>query len=188
MASCGGLAFLALGFEREVDHHDGVLLHDADQQDDADQRDDAEIGVADHQGQQRADARRGQRRKNRDGMDVAFIQHAQHDVDRDQRRQNQNRLVGQRGLKRRRRALERRLQCWPACPAPPCALSIAVTASPSEAPGARLKDSVTTGNCPWWFTASGAVTRSNMRERARAAPRRPSASGRKCSSARPDSC
>jgi hypothetical protein len=26
--------------EREVDHHDRVLLHDADQQDDADQRDD----------------------------------------------------------------------------------------------------------------------------------------------------
>ena len=30
----------ALGIEREVDHHDGVLLDDADQQDDADERDD----------------------------------------------------------------------------------------------------------------------------------------------------
>src|SRR5258708_28106013 len=36
-------AVLALGLEREVDHHDGVLLDDADQQDDADQSDDAEI-------------------------------------------------------------------------------------------------------------------------------------------------
>jgi len=26
------LPFLALGFQREVDHHDGVLFHDADQQ------------------------------------------------------------------------------------------------------------------------------------------------------------
>ena len=33
----------------------------------------------------------------------------------------------------------------------------AFTASPSEAPGARLNDTVTTGNCPWWLIASGAV-------------------------------
>ena len=31
----------------------------------------------------------------------------------------------------------------------------AFTASPSEAPGARLKESVTTGNWPWWFTVMG---------------------------------
>ena len=30
------LALVALGLEREVDHHDGVLLDDADQQNDAD--------------------------------------------------------------------------------------------------------------------------------------------------------
>ena len=59
--------------------------------------------------QQRAHARRGQRGKNGDGMDVAFVQHAQHDVDRHQRGQNQHRLVGQRCLKRLRRALKRGL-------------------------------------------------------------------------------
>ena len=32
-------------------------------------------------------------------MDVAFVQHAQHDVDRHQRGQNQQRLVRERGLK-----------------------------------------------------------------------------------------
>ena len=37
------------------------------------------------------------------------------------------------------------------------ARSIARTASPSEAPGARLKDTVTTGNCPWWLTESGVL-------------------------------
>ena len=34
---------------------------------------------------------------------------------------------------------------------------MARTAWPSEAPGARLKESVTAGNWPWWLMASGAV-------------------------------
>ena len=34
-------------------------------------------------------------------------------------------------------------------------LFTAFTASPSEASGARLKESVTTGNWPWWFTVIG---------------------------------
>src|SRR5579859_143666 len=38
-----------------------------------------------------------------------------------------------------------------------CALSMAFVASPSDAPGARLKDKVTTGNCPWWLIASAVV-------------------------------
>src|SRR5271165_2811416 len=36
-------------------------------------------------------------------------------------------------------------------------LFTALTASPSEASGARLNESVTTGNCPWWFTVMGAL-------------------------------
>src|SRR5215475_4997119 len=35
-------------------------------------------------------------------------------------------------------------------------LFTASTASPSDAPGARLNESVITGNCPWWFTVMGA--------------------------------
>ena len=45
------------------------------------------------------------------------------------------------------------------------ARSIAATAWPSATPGARLKDSVTAGNWPWWLTASAAlvaVTRVNV--------------------------
>ena len=34
-----------------------------------------------------------------------------------------------------------------------------LTASPSAAPGARLKESVTEGNCSWCAIASGAVVR-----------------------------
>ena len=36
-------ALIALGIQREIDHHDSVLLHDADQQHNPDQRHDAEI-------------------------------------------------------------------------------------------------------------------------------------------------
>ena len=37
------------------------------------------------------------------------------------------------------------------------ALSIWATASPSEAPLARLKEIVTAGNWLWWLLASGAI-------------------------------
>jgi hypothetical protein len=36
-------SFLALRFERKVDHHDAVLFHDADQQDDSNQRNDVQL-------------------------------------------------------------------------------------------------------------------------------------------------
>ena len=39
-----------------------------------------------------------------------------------------------------------------------CACLIAVTASPSDAPGARLKDTVEAGNWPRCETSSGAVS------------------------------
>ena len=35
------------------------------------------------------------------------------------------------------------------------------TAAPSDTPGARLKETVTAGNWPWWLTRSG-VARSSM--------------------------
>src|SRR5947199_907669 len=37
------------------------------------------------------------------------------------------------------------------------AWSIALTASPSDTPGARLNDTVTAENCPWRLTASGVL-------------------------------
>src|SRR5689334_5337931 len=50
------LPFFALGFQREVNHHDGVFLDDADEQDDANQCDDAEFRVVKQQGENRPDA------------------------------------------------------------------------------------------------------------------------------------
>src|SRR5215472_15772377 len=41
-------------------------------------------------------------------------------------------------------------------PAASLARFTASTAAPSDEPGARLKESVTTGNWPWWLTVIGA--------------------------------
>ena len=65
-----------LGVESEVDHHDGVLFHDADQQDDSYQRYDSEVVASNLQREDRAHACRRQCRENRDGVDIALIQHA----------------------------------------------------------------------------------------------------------------
>ncbi len=54
-----GLAVAPLDFEREVDHHNGVFLHDADQQNNADERNYAEFGMRDEQRENGSDARRG---------------------------------------------------------------------------------------------------------------------------------
>ena len=48
----------------------------------------------DHQRQQRADAGRRQRREDRDRMDVALVEHAEHDVHRDDRGEDQQQRVG----------------------------------------------------------------------------------------------
>jgi adenylate kinase family enzyme len=53
------LALIALRVECEVDHHDRVLLDDADQQDDADDAHHAQVGARDQQREQRADPAEG---------------------------------------------------------------------------------------------------------------------------------
>ncbi len=106
IASSGAEAAVALGLQREVDHHDGVFLHDADQQHDADQRDQAERRAEQLQRQQRAHARRRQRREDGQRVDVALVQHAQHDIDRGDRRQDQDHLRVQRLLEHLRGAGE----------------------------------------------------------------------------------
>ncbi len=68
-------ALFAFGGQREVDHHDGVLLHDADQQNDADDGDHVQLAARQPQRQQRPDPGGGQGGEDRDRMDKAFIQH-----------------------------------------------------------------------------------------------------------------
>ena len=105
--------------------------------------------VEQHQHQQRADAGRGQGGEDRQRMDVALVEHAEDDVDRDQRGRESGTAGLQRGLERLGGALEGADDRSPACRIAAPRFSIASTASPSATPGARLKDRVTAGNCPW---------------------------------------
>ena len=82
IASKGARPRAALSLEREVDHHDRVLLDDADQHQDADHRDDAEVEAEQPQRAERADRGRRQARQDRQGMDEALVEDAEHDVDR----------------------------------------------------------------------------------------------------------
>src|SRR5207248_10784882 len=66
--------------------------------------------LEEQQGEQRADAGRGKRRQDRDWVDETFVQHAEHDVDGEKRRQDEHRLALQRFLELLRRAGEARLQ------------------------------------------------------------------------------
>ena len=75
--------------------HDGVLLHDADQKKHADEGDHIQFAVGEQQGEQGADACGWQRRQDSDGMNVAFVQDAEHDVNGEQRGQDQDRFTGQ---------------------------------------------------------------------------------------------
>ncbi len=56
--------------------------------------------------EQRAHAGGRQRGENRDGVNEALVQHAEHDVDGDQRGEDQQRFVGERILERGGGALE----------------------------------------------------------------------------------
>ena len=136
---------LALRLEREVDHHDGVLLDDAHQQHDADQRHQRQIEAHDHQREQRADAGRRQRRQDREGVDEAFVEHAEHDVDGHDGGEDQPRLARQRvgefvGVAEEAAGNRRRHADRLSRPS-----RRALTASLSAAPGARLKLMVSDG-------------------------------------------
>src|SRR6266566_1152351 len=103
------LAFLALGLEGEVNHHDGVFLDDADEQDDANEGHDPKLRVAQKKSKDGANARRRKRGQDRDGMDVAFVQNAENDVNGDDRSKNQDWLIRKRPEEGRRGPLKRAL-------------------------------------------------------------------------------
>ncbi len=110
IASVVLLSLLAFCLQSEIDHHDGVLFYDSDQQHNANDGDDVQILLKEHQCEHRAYARRRQRGDDRQGMDQAFIQNAENDVDRQQRRQNQQGLGAQRLLVGQQRAGKKALQ------------------------------------------------------------------------------
>ncbi len=116
MASLGIHSLVALRGKRKIDHQDRILLDDADQQDDADERNHIQVRMKQHQRQDRAHAGGRQSRQNRDGMNVAFVQNAEHDVDGHESRDNQKGFGRERGLKGLQAFLKTFRGSWPACP------------------------------------------------------------------------
>ena len=100
---------VALRLEREVDHHDRVLLHDADQQHEADQGGHVEREVCEREREEGTHAGRRKRREDRDRMDEALVEHAEHDEDREQRGDQQRDLVRERRVELRDRSLQLRV-------------------------------------------------------------------------------
>ena len=77
---CGSLAFDPLGFNRKVDHHDRVFLHDSEQHDQAHERIKVQLFVEEHERKQRTENRRRQAGKNGNGMNEALVQNTEHDI------------------------------------------------------------------------------------------------------------
>ena len=106
MAFSGDRLARALLMQSDVDHHDGVLLHDADQHDDADDRDDIQVEAEELQRQQRAETGGGQAGEDCHRVDEALIQHSENHIDHENRGQQQDALALERILEDLRRALE----------------------------------------------------------------------------------
>ena len=79
-------------------------------QDRADEGDEAEFVAEQHEGCERAKTRRRQRRQDGQRVDEALIEHAEDQIDADERGENEQRHAGQRILERLRVALEGRRQ------------------------------------------------------------------------------
>src|SRR5579871_2284241 len=86
-------AFVPFGNEREVDHHDRILLDDSDEEDDADQRNQAELCAEVPDGGKRADASRWKGRKNRNRVNKALVENTENDVDGEDGREDEERLL-----------------------------------------------------------------------------------------------
>src|SRR5665213_1296394 len=104
----GVLPFIALRLQRKIDHHDAVLLDDADEKNNANERNHAQILVKQHQSQNRPDAGGRKSGKNGDGVNITFIENTQNNINRNQGRQDEQGFVGERGLERGGGAFKRR--------------------------------------------------------------------------------
>jgi hypothetical protein len=86
------VALLRLSVERDVDHHDRVLLDDADQHQEADDGDHRQVDAEPASGEQCAERSRRQAGQDRQRVDEALIENAEHDVDRQHRAGDQQAL------------------------------------------------------------------------------------------------
>ena len=89
----------SLHLEGKVHHHDGVLLHDADEQDDSDHCHNGKLEPRDLKSQQGAQPGAGECGEDRNRMDQALVEHAEDNINGEQRGQDEDRLIGDRLLK-----------------------------------------------------------------------------------------
>ncbi len=92
------LPSLALDLNGKINHQNGVLLDEADEENDADKRDDVQIRLDELNREERADASRRNGGKNGDGMNKTFVKDAENDVNSGESGDDQNQLVGERIL------------------------------------------------------------------------------------------
>ena len=100
------------------------------------------------QRQQGADARRGQGRDDRDRMNVALVENAEDDVDREQRGQDDQPHAARRSCGNPRRRRRRRCAVRAAGSSRETASTIAAVPCSSDVPVARLKVIVIAGTTP----------------------------------------
>ena len=89
MASGGAFGLAPLRFQCEVNHHDGILLHDSDQHDDAHERIDVQIGLERSAVSTARQTRPREGLRESSGMYEAFIQNSQDDIDHEDRNSKQ---------------------------------------------------------------------------------------------------
>src|SRR6476661_10102881 len=102
----GTESFVSLSVEREIDHHDRVLFHDADEQDNSDDRDEIQLIAGCQHSQESTKAGGWYCRKDREWVDQALVKHSQDDVNGQERREKQPWHCHPRGLSNLRRAGE----------------------------------------------------------------------------------
>jgi len=85
-------------------------------------------------------------------MDGVLVENARHDIDGDQRGEDQKRYRNLRLSDNLHRALEDAVDRGGARPPSRIAASIAVCGELSDPPGRRLKESVAAMRLPWWLT------------------------------------
>ena len=97
---------LFLGVNGEVDHHDRILFNYTEQHDDTDEGVEVKLLAEDVQRQQCSEDGGGQAGENRDRMDEALIENAQHNVNYEYGDEQQDRQILERTLELLHGALE----------------------------------------------------------------------------------
>ncbi len=88
-----GLPFLHFGLDGEIDHEDGVLLDDADEKNDSNDGDHGKFGASETESEERTDTCGRNRGKNGDGVDVAFVENSENDIDGAERGQQEDQVI-----------------------------------------------------------------------------------------------